>query len=213
MNGLIGRKVGMTRVFDETGRQVAVTVIEAGPCAVVQRKTKARDGYDAVQLGFGEQKERRVSKPRMGRFRKSGVTPRRWLREFGLRDDETLKEGDDVTGSVFKDVTHVDVTGVTKGRGFQGVIKRWNMARGPISHGGHSKRRPGAIGQCSFPARVARGQRMPGHMGHVRVTVQNLRIVQVREEDNLLLVEGAVPGANGSVVLVRKALKKPGKTG
>lgn len=207
--GLIGRKMGMTQVYDGAGRSVAVTVIEAGPCPVIQRKTKDRDGYDAVQLGFCDGKERNTAKPALARFKKAGVTPKRFLREFP-GDDKTLalQAGEPVTVSIFGGVSHVDVTGVTKGRGFQGVVKRHRMAGGPATHGGHSKRRIGAIGQREYPARVHKGKRMPGHMGNVKVTQQNLRVVELRGEANLILVEGAVPGPTGGIVLVRKALKK-----
>jgi len=208
MQGLIGRKLGMTQVFDDNGHRVAVTVIEAGPCVVVQRKTKAIDGYEAVQLGFLRQKERRMNRAAMGRFKKAGVDPYRVVKEFRVEEGDELKAGDTVDTSVFDDVSHVDVVGTTKGRGFQGVVKRHRMAGGRMTHGGHSRRRIGAIGQCSFPARVAKGKRMPGHMGNVRVTQQNLRVVDVRNEDNLILVQGAVPGPTGGVLFVSKALKK-----
>jgi large subunit ribosomal protein L3 len=207
MQGLIGRKVGMTQVFGSDGRRVAVTVIEAGPCVVVQRKTRKKDGYDAVQLGFGVQKEHRMSKPAAGHCKKSGSKGVKNLKEFGIDTDEEVKEGDAVTVSILKGTKFVDVSGTTKGRGFQGVIKRYRMAGGPKTHGGHSKRRVGSIGQCSYPARVAKGTRMPGHMGNVNVTARNLKIVEVRGDDNLLLVQGAVPGPNGRIVCVKKALK------
>jgi large subunit ribosomal protein L3 len=208
MQGLIGRKLGMTEVFDDKGRRVAVTLIEAGPCVVVQRKTQVRDGYDAVQIGFGECKEKRTTKASMGRFKKVVTTPKRHLAEFVLDQSEEIKEGDIVNGSILKDVSHVDVSAMTKGRGFQGVVKRHGMRGGPFGHGGHSKRRIGSVGQNAFPARVSKGHRMPGHMGNVRVTQQNLRIVKLELEKNLLMVEGAIPGATGGIVFVKKALKK-----
>lgn len=202
----------MTQVFDDQGHRVAVTVIEAGPCVVIQKKTSEKDGYDAVQLGFGDQKPHRVSKPLRVRYEKADTVPKRLLKEFALDDGEDLSVGDAVTvGAVLEGVTHVDVTAMTKGRGFQGVVKRHGMRGGRMTHGGHSKRRVGSIGQCSYPANVAKGQRMPGHMGRVRVTQQNLRVVSLRGEDNLLLVRGAVPGPTGGFVVVRKALKKAGK--
>ena len=212
MQGLIGKKLGMTQVYDANGRRVAVTVIEAGPCLVTQSKTVETDGYESVQLGFGKQKEQRVSKPRLGRFKKLEAGPLRHLKEFKLDDGDEVKEGDEVTASIFEGVSHVDITGITKGRGFQGALKRHNMAGGRKTHGGHSKRRPGAIGQCAYPGRVAKGKRMPGHMGHIRITVQNLRVVELRGEENLLLIQGAVPGATGTIVEVRKALKKADKS-
>jgi large subunit ribosomal protein L3 len=211
MQGLIGRKLGMTQVFDAQGRRVPVTVLEAGPCLVVQRKTQDRDGYEAAQLGFHETIEKRVSRPRVGAFKKLGKAPCRFLKEFGLDDGETVAAGDVVTAAIFAEAGFVDVCGMTKGRGFQGVVKRHRMAGGRMTHGGHSKRRVGSIGQCELPGRVAKGRRLPGQMGHRRVTAQNLRIVEVRDADNILLVEGAVPGATGSVVEIRKAVKKAGK--
>lgn len=197
----------MTRVFDQ-GRQVPVTVLECGPCVVVQRKRKAKEGYDAVQLGFGELSEKRALKPELGRFKKINMPPMRHLAEFALDPDEERKEGDVVTVELFKDVRYVDVEGITKGKGFQGVIRRHGMAGGVMTHGGHSKRRVGSVGCRELPGRIHKGKRMPGHMGHVRVTQQNLQVVKIAAPDNVILVCGAVPGHNGAVVLVRKALKK-----
>jgi large subunit ribosomal protein L3 len=211
MQGLIGRKLGMTQIFNEDGRRLPVTVIEAGPCIVVQRKSKEGDGYDAVQLGFSETRESRVTKPYMGVFKKLNVPPCKVLREFSLEAGDEKTAGDTVSVDMFEGVAFVDVTGTSKGRGFQGVVKRYNMRGGRMTHGGHSKRRVGAIGQCSYPARVAKNQRMPGHMGNSRVTKQNLRVVGIRAEDNLLLVHGAIPGPTGGVVLINKAIKKAGK--
>jgi large subunit ribosomal protein L3 len=208
MQGLIAKKVGMTQVFDDKGRHVAVTVIEAGPCVVTQRKTVEKDGYSAVQIGFADQKEHRVNKAAMGLFKKSGCAPKRWLREFALDQGEDFKPGDTVGVKIFDGVSHVDVCGITKGRGFQGVVKRYRMRGGPKTHGGHSKRRIGSIGQNAYPARVHRGHRMPGHMGNTPVTQQNLRVVSLRPDQNLLLILGAVPGPAGAIVLVSKALKK-----
>jgi large subunit ribosomal protein L3 len=213
MQGLIGKKIGMTQVFDADGHRVAVTVIEAGPCVVVQRKTQENDGYDAVQLGYGDTTERRTTGPLNGSFKKAGVTPKRVLKEFGVdtATDADVKPGDTVSVALFEGATHVDVSGVTKGRGFAGVVRRYRMAGGPKTHGGHSKRRIGSIGQCSYPARVQKGKRMPGHMGHVARTQQSLRVVAIRPEDNVLLVRGAIPGPTGGIVVVKKALKKAGK--
>jgi large subunit ribosomal protein L3 len=208
MQGLIGKKLGMTQVFDDKGHRVAVTMIEAGPCVVVQRKTQANDGYDAVQLGFRDAKEKRTTKAAMGRFKKAGTGPKRHLAEFAVDKAEELKAGDIVNGEILKEVPWVDVTATTKGRGFAGVVKRHHMRGGPFGHGGHSKRRIGSVGQNAFPARVSRGHRMPGHMGNVTVTQQNLRVVRLEPEKNLVLVEGAVPGPTGGIVFVRKALKK-----
>ncbi|MFC1498656.1 50S ribosomal protein L3 [Verrucomicrobiota bacterium] len=211
MQGLIGKKLGMTQVFDESGQCITVTVIEAGPCVVVQRKTKERDGYDAVQLGFAEKKEHLTAKSALGRFKKAGIAnPMRHMKELEIEEGDELKEGDKITVSIFDDVSFVDVTGLSKGRGFQGVVKRHGMRGGRKTHGSTTHRRVGAIGQCSTPSRVAKGTRMPGQMGNVRVTQQNLAVVQVKGEDNRLLLGGSVPGPNGSIILVRKALKKAG---
>jgi large subunit ribosomal protein L3 len=207
MQGLLGRKLGMTQVYDEDGGMVAVTVIQAGPCVVTQRKTQASDGYDAVQLGFGEQKEHRTRKPVLGHCKKAGTGPKRVFAEFKLDDGEDPQPGETLGASVFDGVVRVDVAGLTKGRGFSGVVRRHGMAGGRKTHGGKSKRRIGAIGQCAYPARVAKGKRMPGHMGHVRVTQQNLRVVGVRGDDNLLLVRGAVPGPTGGILRITRALK------
>ncbi len=203
----------MTQVFDAEGHQVAVTAIEAGPCVIVQRKTKANDGYDAVQLGFEDAKEQRVTKPELGKFKKAGSSPKRIMKELAVDEDDESKAGETVSVvDVFEGVAFVDVVGTTKGRGFAGVVKRHNMAGGRMTHGGHSKRRVGSIGQCAYPGRVAKGRRMPGHMGNIRVTTQNLRVVGIRPDDNVVLVHGAIPGPTGGIVLVKKALKKTGKS-
>jgi len=208
MQGILGKKIGMTRVFGDDGRQTPVTVIEVGPCVVVQRKTKVRDGYDALKLGFIEAKASRSNKAHAGQFKAAGTTPKRFLREFAVGGDEALKPGDAVTAAVLDGVAYVDVIATTKGKGFQGVVRRHGMAGGAMTHGGHSKRRIGSIGCRSFPGRVHKGKRMPGHMGNVQVTTQNLKVVQLRTDDNLLLVNGAVPGPKGALVEIRKALKK-----
>ncbi len=208
MNGLIGKKIGMTQVYDANGTHVPVTVISVGPCVVVQRKTKAGEGYDAVQLGLGEQKESRVGKAALGHVKKAGAKPQRELREIRVPLDSALKAGDVVTASVFKDIKYVDVSGVTKGRGFQGVMKRHNMQGGPDAHGSGFHRKIGSIGMREHPGRILKGKRMPGQMGAVSCTTQNLRVVAVREEDNCILVEGAVPGPNGRTVVVNKSIKK-----
>jgi large subunit ribosomal protein L3 len=210
MNGLIGRKLGMTQIFDADGRRVAVTVIAAGPCVVVQRKTQDKDGYDAVKLGFDAQRESRMRKSEVGIYKKAGVDTQRVMREFECDADESAAVGDTVTASMFDGVGYIDVVGTSKGRGFAGVMKRHNMGGGRMTHGAHARRRPGSIGQCAYPGRVAKGQRMPGHMGNRRITQQNLKLLDVRSEENLLLVKGAIPGPNGGLVLVKKALKKTG---
>ena len=212
MQGLIGKKLGMTQVYDANGQHVPVTVIEAGPCVVLQRKTAKTDGYEAVQLGFLPQKESRVSKASAGRFKKAGVAVHRKVAEMLVDAASELKAGETVTAKFFEGVSHVDVSGVTKGQGYQGVVKRHRMAGGPQSHGHMSHRRIGAIGQRTWPARIMKNKRMPGHMGNVNITVQNLRVVQVRPDDNVLLVEGAIPGPTGALVMVRKAVKKAAKS-
>ncbi len=211
MQGLLGIKRGMTQVFDDEGRRVAVTVLEAGPCVVTQVKGQDSDGYVAAQLGFFPQKAQRVTKPMLGHFKKAESEPFRMVGEFGIADGAEAKAGETVTVAVFDDVKFVDISAKTKGRGFAGVMKRYDMKGGRMTHGGHAKRRPGSIGQCSYPANVRKGQRMPGHMGNARVTCQNLRIVRVDTDKNLLLVHGAVPGPSGAVVEIRIALKKSGK--
>ncbi len=209
MKSLIGKKLGMTQIFNEEGQRVPVTVIEAGPCSVVQRKTAATDGYEAVQIGFGVQKEHRLSKSLLGHYKKAGVAPMRELAEVIVSADDEAKAGDTLTAGVFEEVNFVDVIGVTKGKGFQGVVKRHGFAGGRASHGGKSTlRTPGSIGQCEFPARVFKGKKMAGQMGNTSITVQNLKVIQVRAEENLVLLKGAVPGANGSTIVLREALKK-----
>jgi large subunit ribosomal protein L3 len=208
MQGILGKKIGMTRVFGEEGRQTPVTVIEIGPCVVVQRKTKSQDGYEALKLGFVEVKASRANKAHAGQFKAVNATPKRFLREFAVESSDEVKAGDTVTASVLDGADYVDIIGITKGRGFQGVVRRFKMAGGPMTHGGHSKRRVGSIGCRSFPGRVHKGKRMPGHMGNVRVTTQNLKVVQLRASENLILVKGAVPGPAGALVEIRKALKK-----
>lgn len=208
MQGLIGKKIGMTQVYNGEGRHVPVTVIELGPCVVMQRKIGERDGYEAVKLGFIDQKEQRLSKPLLGQFKKAGVQPKRIVREFRVDSDNATKAGDTITTEIFDGVNYVDISGITKGRGFQGVVKRHRMGGGPAAHGHTSHRRPGSIGMRTKPGRIFKNKRMPGHMGNVNVTVQNLKVVQVRKDDNAILVEGAVPGPTGGIVIVSKAIKR-----
>ena len=202
---ILGRKLGMTQIWDENDNIVPVTVIQAGPCTISQVKTKATDGYDAVQIGFGEIKPSRLNKPLKGHFEKQGVEPMRYLREVRVEDASQYHTGDLVTVAAFADVKAVDVTGTSKGKGFQGTIKRWNFHRGPMTHGSRNQRRPGSIGQCAYPARVRKGLHMAGHMGNERVTVKNLKLVRVDAEQNLMLVKGAVPGGKNALVQVRMA--------
>ena len=208
MKSLLGKKLGMTQIFDEEGKLIPVTVIEAGPCSVVQRKTVATDGYEAVQLGFGAQKPERVAKPLAGHFKKAGVGTLRELREVRVEAGDEAKAGDTLTASVFEGVNFVDVLGVTKGKGFQGVMKRHNFGGGRATHGSHFHRTTGSIGMKEKPARVFKGKKMAGQMGNTEITVQSLKVIQVRAAENLILVKGAVPGANGTTVVVREALKR-----
>lgn len=203
--------MGMSQVFTEDGNLTPVTIIQAGPCVAVQIKNKESDGYEAVQLGF-EEKKRNVTKPLRGHFKRSGAAPKRHLREFSLASSPEVAEGAEVKVGVFEQGDLVDIRGITKGRGFAGVVRRFRFAGGPASHGHTSHRRVGAIGQCAFPSEVWKGQGMPGQMGGVARTVQNLKVVRVDGEKNLLFVRGAVPGPNGGIVEVRKAVKGPGKT-
>ncbi len=205
VNTILGRKIGMTQVFDENDNVVPVTVIQAGPCTVSQVKTKAHDGYDAVQIGFGDIKAKHVNKPMAGHFAAYGTEPVRFLREVRVENGEDHKPGDVVTIAEFADAKTVDVTGTSKGKGFQGTIKRWNFSRGPMTHGSRNQRRPGSIGQCAYPGRVRKGLHMAGHMGCDRVTVRNLKVVRIDEEQNLILVKGAVPGCKNSLVQIRMA--------
>ena len=202
---ILGRKIGMTQVWDEDDNVVPVTVILAGPCTVSQVKTKETDGYDAVQIGFGDIKAKKVNKPMAGHFAKAGVEPMRYLREVRVEDASEYKPGDQVTVADFAEVKSVDVIGTSKGKGFQGTIKRWNFHRGPMTHGSRNQRKPGSIGQCAYPARVRKGLHMAGHMGDERVTVKNLKLVRVDTDQNLLLVKGAVPGGKNALVQVRMA--------
>lgn len=211
MDGLIGKKLGMTQVFNDQGVHVPVTVIQAGPCVVVQRKTRDNDGYESAQIGFEERKEKRLTKAQQGHFKKAGVTGKRILQEVKLDAGEDVKVGQTVTVEMFTGVSHVDVIGMTKGRGFQGVVKRHQFMGGAAAHGSMMHRRSGAIGNRTWPARIFKNKRMPGHMGHVQVTTQNLVLVGIKGEDNVLLIEGAVPGPVGGIVMVRKSIKKPSK--
>ena len=203
-NGLLGKKLGMTQVFDES-RLTPVTVIEAGPCRVVTVKTTERDGYEAVQLSFGEVKERKLSKAELGHLKKNQAPASRWLREF--KKDGEVTVGQSVTVSMFKKGDWVDVIGVSKGKGFQGVVKRHHYAGGPESHGSMFHRAPGSIGASSFPSRVWKGKTLPGHMGAERVTTQRLKVIDSRPEENLLFVRGAIPGATDGLIVVRKSKK------
>ncbi len=202
--GLLGKKLGMTGFFTSEGRFVPVTVIEAGPCVVTQIKTRATDGYNALQLGFGQKKESRVSKPLQGHFKKSGDQSFQYLKEFFVENPAEYNLGQEITVEMFNVGDRVDVVGTTKGRGFAGVIKRYGFHRGPVTHGSRNVRRPGSIGCSAWPAKVIRGKKMPGHYGNDRKTVRNLEIVDIRAEDNVILVKGAVPGAESGLMAVNK---------
>ncbi len=209
MNGLLGKKIGMTQVFGADGTVVPVTVIQTGPCVVVQKKDAARDGYDALQVGFGSRKAQRVNKPEQGHFKKAGKGAFEVLREFRTDKAGDYELGQEIKAAeLFKSGDFVDVAGISKGHGFSGVIKRWSFAGFPGSHGTHEYfRHGGSIGNRSFPGRVFKGKRMAGHWGDERVSVQNLEIVEVRSEENLLLIKGSVPGAQRSMVIIKRAAK------
>lgn len=204
--GILGKKLGMTQIFAADGKIVPVTVVEAGPCVVVQKKTVTTDGYNAVQVGFDTIKEKLVNKPLKGHFAKHNVKATRFLREFRLNDIDSLNVGDLIKADIFAEGELVDVTGVSRGKGFAGGIKRWNFHRGPEAHGSKYHRAPGSLGKRSW-ARVPKGRKLPGHLGVEKVTVQGLRVVRVDAEKNLLLIKGAVPGAKGSLLTIRDSVK------
>ena len=204
---LIGKKIGMTQIFDEKGNVVPVTVVEAGPCTVVMKKTIENDGYEAVQLGFGDVKVQRVNKPMMGHFKKADVAPKKTLKEFKLEGD--LNVGDTIKADIFAAGEKVDVAGTSKGKGTAGSIKRWNFSRLKESHGtGPVARHAGSLGACSDPSRVFKGKKLAGHLGCERVTIQNLDVVKVDAENNLLAIKGAIPGPKGGIVVIRDSVKK-----
>ncbi len=206
--GIIGKKIGMTQIFDEKGNVIPVTVVAAGPCVVVQKKTVAKDGYEAVQLGFSEIEDRKLSKPAKGHFKKAGVPFKRYLKEFRLEDCSTLNVGDVVKADTFEVGERVDVTGMTKGRGFSGVIKRWGCHRLRMSHGtGPVHRQVGSMGANSDPSRVMKNKKMAGQYGNEKVTTLNLDVVKIDKENNLLAIKGAVPGSRGGIVYIRNTVK------
>ena len=205
--GIIGKKIGMTQIFDESGKVVPVTVVEVGPCTVVQKKTVQNDGYDAVQLGYGDAKANKVNKPMKGHFDKADVAPKKSLREFRFDDCASYNIGDIIKADAFACGDAVDVCGVSKGKGYQGAIKRHGQSRGPMAHGSKYHRHAGSNGSATTPGRVFKGKKMPGHMGAVRITVQNLEVVRVDAEQNLILVKGAVPGPKKSLVMIKESTK------
>ena len=204
---ILGKKIGMTQVFTEDGQLIPVSVIQAGPCQVVQKKTEEVDGYTAVQVGYEDKKERRANNPEKGHFQKANVPVTKYLKEFKLDNAAELNVGDELTVEQFADGDVLDVTGTSKGHGFAGTIKRWGTHRGPMTHGSHYHRGPGSLGACSDPSRVFKGKKMPGHYGVVKVTIQNLDLVKIDKERNLLLVKGSIPGPKGGLVVVRNAVK------
>ncbi len=204
---LIGRKVGMTQIFDEEGKVIPVTAIEVGPCTVTQIKTVEQDGYTAVQLGFGDVKEKKLNKPQLGHLNKNKLAPKKYLREFRLDSVEGMKVGDELKADVFAVGDKVDVQGTSKGKGFQGVIKRHGQSRGPMGHGSMYHRRPGSMGPTSTPGRVFPGKNLPGHMGVETVTIQNLEVVKVDLDKNVILVKGSVPGAKGAILKIKSSVK------
>ena len=205
--GIIGKKIGMTQIFDEKGNVVPVTVIEATPNVVAQVKTVETDGYNSIQLGYGEVKDKHINKPEKGHFTKDGLTAKKHLREFRVEDVENYKVGDEVKADIFEAGEKIDVQGTTKGKGFQGVIKRHGQHRGPMGHGSMYHRRPGSMGSTSTPGRVFKGKKLPGHMGRVTVTIQNLDVVRVDMDKNVILVKGSVPGAKGAILKIKSAVK------
>ena len=205
--GIIGKKIGMTQIFDEMGNVVPVTVIEATPNVVAQIKTVETDGYNSIQLGYGEVKDKHINKPEKGHFTKAGLVAKKHLREFRVEDVENYKVGDEVKADIFEAGEKIDVQGTTKGKGFQGVIKRHGQHRGPMGHGSMYHRRPGSMGSTSTPGRVFKGKKLPGHMGRVTVTIQNLDVVRVDMDKNVILVKGSVPGAKGAILKIKSAVK------
>ena len=204
---ILGTKIGMTQIFGEGGKVIPVTAILAGPCTVIQKKTVETDGYNAVQVGYGDVTEKHVNKPLKGHFAKANTANKKYLREFRLEDVESVNVGDEIKADVFEAGEKVDVSGISKGHGFAGPMKRWNLHRGPMSHGSHSQRVSGSMGMCSYPGRVFKGKKLPGHFGVDKVTIQNLEIVKVDAEQNLILVKGAVPGVKGGLITIRDAVK------
>ena len=205
---IIGKKLGMTQLFDESGKVVPVTVVEAGPCVISQKKTVETDGYEAVQMGYGDLKASKVNKPMKGHFAKGDVAPKKYLREFRFADISAMNVGDIIKADVFAEGDKVDVVGTSKGKGTAGVIKRWNFGRLKESHGtGPVHRHAGSLGACSSPSRVFKGKKLAGHLGHERVTVQNLAVVKVDVENNIIAIKGAIPGPKGGVVMISDSVK------
>ena len=204
---ILAKKVGMTQIFDENGAFVPVTVLQAGPCTVVQKKTVDKEGYDAIQVGFGDVREKLVNKPVKGHFAKAGVAVKKYLKEFRFEDAASYEVGQEIKADIFANGDKVDAIGISKGKGYQGAIKRFGLSRGPMKHGSKYHRHAGSNGSSASPSRVFKGKHMPGQMGHVRVTVQNLEIVRVDVENNMILVKGAVPGAKKGLIILKETVK------
>ena len=204
---ILGTKLGMTQIFAEDGKVIPVTVVEAGPCTVIQNKTVEKEGYNSVVVGYGEVKEKSLNKPQKGIFAKANVACKKYLREFRYEDETSLTVGDEIKADIFEAGEKIDVSGTSKGKGFAGPMKRWGLHRGPMSHGSGYHRGSGSMGACSNPGRVMKGKKLPGHMGVVKVTIQNLEIVKVDAENQLILVKGAIPGNKGGLVTIRNSVK------
>lgn len=204
---ILAKKLGMTQIFDESGKVIPVTVVEAGPNAVIQKKTVENDGYEAVQVGFVDLKDKKANKPVKGHFAKAGVTPKKYIKEFRLDDVSGFNVGDEIKADIFEAGDKVDVAGISKGKGFAGTIKRWGQHRGPMTHGSGYHRGPGSMGMCSDPGRVFKGKRLPGHMGVERVTIQNLAVVRVDAEKNIVLIKGGLPGPKGGLLIIKNTVK------
>lgn len=207
INGCLGQKIGMTQVFSEKGEIIPVTIIQAGPCIVVGKKTKERDNYEALQIGFGELKEKNLNKPCKGYFTKQNVPPKKYIRELRFDNVNEYNIGQEIKADIFKEGEYVDVTGITKGKGYTGVMKRWGFKGGGGAHGSMSHRAPGSIGASSDPSRVFKGMRMAGHMGNEQETIQKLRVIKIDPENNLLLVKGAIPGVKNGLVMIKRTVK------
>ncbi len=208
---ILGKKIGMTQLFDKDGNVIGVTVIEAGPCEIVQVKDISKEGYSAIQLGFGEKKENKTKKSLLGHFKKAKVNPKRTLKEIRVDQHEKFEVGEKITVDIFEPGEYVDVTGKSIGKGFQGGMKRWHWSGGPKTHGSMSHRTPGSIGTSATPSRVLKGRHLPGHMGYDTVTVQNIEVVKVDKEHNLILLKGQVPGKRNNLLILKRAIKKPHK--
>jgi large subunit ribosomal protein L3 len=208
MKGILGKKIGITQLYTEQGNLIPVTLIEAGPCTILQIKQISKDGYTALKLGFDDKKENRTNKPDLGNFKKTKSKPKRFIREIRVKSSNNYIAGQEIKIDIFKEGEFVDITGVSKGKGFQGGMKRWNWTAGKAGHGSMHHRRPGSIGASSFPSRVFKGHHMPGQLGAEKATIQNLKIIKVDKDNNLLVVKGTTPGCNNSYLIIRSAKKK-----